>query len=117
MKKTVSAVMIVVSLFCMVFVTGCGTKADYEYPQDLYAAHAGGTNVIGKTVRVQANRDYTMGLIFSAPTPNLGPTMHIDVTGTGADRVKDNDELIVKITDIRESKFMIVFTGTIVRDR
>ncbi len=115
MKKTLSVIMIIMSLLCMTSVlAGCGKDADYPNPQEMYAAHAGGQNVKGKTVLVDANKDYTYGQIFSAPTPNLGPTMYINAEGAKADRIKYHDEVVIKITDIRESKFQISFTGTIV---
>jgi len=115
MKRSLSVFLLIISLFSMTFVmSGCGKDADYPNPQELYSAHAGGANVKGKTVLVEANKDYIMGQIFSAPTPNLGPTMYIEVTGDKADKIKYHDEVVVKITDIRESKFQIAFTGTVV---
>ena len=90
--------------------TGCGEKADYESPQVMYDAHLAGENVIGKTVDVMATYDYTEGQIFDGPAHNLGPTIYIQLTGDGAEKVKKGNDIIVKIKEIEyESRFSVSF--------
>lgn len=50
------------------------------------------------------------------PMPNLGPTLYLNATGKGAENIKKDDEVILKITARdSESKFMISFTGELVK--
>ncbi len=101
MRKVLSVVMVIVALFGLCFsFAGCGEEADYESPQKMYEAYAAGENIIGKTVEVYASKDYTMGMIFSGPAPDMGPTIYVNCSGDGADKIKSRDTVICKITGI-----------------
>jgi len=115
MRKAISIVLIIASLFTItVTSTGCGNDADYAAPLKLYDAWNAGENVTGKTVEVIANRDYFDELIFNTPSPDLKWSISIYVSGDGADKIKDGDTVIVKITECEELLTNLVFHGTIV---
>lgn len=112
MRKIVSMILITVMMFTMAIgLAGCGEKADYDTPQNMYDAHAGGQDVIGKTVDVIVNHDpENYGMIFDGPAHNLGPTIYMKVTGKGADKIKHGDDIIVKVKEIEyESRFSVSF--------
>ena len=118
MRRSISILLIAVMMFGLVSVfAGCGGKsADYDTPFDFYEAYKGDDKIIGKTVKVKATHDYVYGQIYSMPMPNLGPTLYLNATGKGAENIKKDDEVILKITTRdSESKFMISFTGELVK--
>ena len=116
MKRLLSLILAAMMLFAVVSAfTGCGGSTDYSSPQKMYEAYKDGEDIVGKTVDMYASHDYYMGQVFSGPTPDLGPTMYIDLTGDGAENVKKSDHIQVKITSIdRESQFQIALTGELV---
>ncbi|SCW26770.1 hypothetical protein SAMN02910456_00144 [Ruminococcaceae bacterium YRB3002] len=115
MRKIISVILIITVIFSMALTgTGCGSKADYGAPLEMYSAWKEGEDVTGKTVNVIANRDYFMGDIFSSVTPDVQWMLHINVEGDGAQDIRDGDEVTVKITKIDELISNVVFTGTLV---
>ena len=104
MKKALSTLLIISTLFCMIVtLTGCGEDADFPAPLNVCAAFKNGEDVIGKTVEVTANRDNARGIIFNGASPEFSYMVYIYVSGDGAENIKSGDTVIVRITSVEES--------------
>ena len=101
MRKALSVILSVLMLMVMSFgMTGCGKDTDYPSVQAMYQAHRDGEDIIGKTVELMASHDYFMGQIFYGPMPELGPNVSIEVTGDGVEDIKEEDQLVIRVTRI-----------------
>ncbi|MBR2523714.1 MAG: hypothetical protein IKE53_04670 [Clostridiales bacterium] len=101
MRKTLCILLSVLMLFLMsTGLYGCGKDTDYPSVQAMYQAHKNGEDIIGKTVELMASHDYYMGQIFYGPMPEYGPNVSIDVTGDGVENIKEEDQLVIKVTKI-----------------
>ena len=80
MKRILSFILVTVMLCLMLIpVTGCGPKADYASPHDVIVAADKGTNVIGKTVKVTASIDVTLGYFYTGTDIGLGVNVGVGV--------------------------------------
>ncbi len=67
MKKYVFLIMSLI----MIFLTACGEPevpeiaADYDSVQDAIASQRAGTDITGKTIRVEMNQDSAAGIIYN----------------------------------------------------
>jgi len=98
MKKALS-VLLLITLASMVFlVSGCGTKADYESPYDVYSAFSKNEDIDGKTVEVQVNCDYKDDAIYDGVTPDFSTSITVYVGEEATKKVKKGDTVIVRIS-------------------
>ena len=119
MKKTLSLILVIASLFCMVAVSsGCGVKADYEAPLEMVHAYRNGTDVTGKTVSFYAtddyHEDYKKGYLFDSVTPDFSASVTIIATNEAAKKVKKGDTVVVKIDRVEERLATYEFYGKVV---
>lgn len=116
MRKIIALLLVTVSLMCsLCFTTGCGTKADYSAPLKMLDAVKNGEDITNKTVEVVADKDYFMGQIFYSVTPDLTSLIVINVSGEGAEDVKENDTVIVRIKKVDYRDNNLAVDGTIVK--
>ena len=98
MRKAISIVLLL-TLTCMVFMfSGCGTKADYESPLEMFSAFNNNEDINGKTVEVQCNCDYRKGAIYDGVTPDFSSSITIFVGEESAKDVKKGDTVVVRIS-------------------
>ena len=115
MKKTLSTLIILTALFCMLFaVSGCGNSPDYTAPLEAYRAFKNGEDVVGKTVEFTVNEDAPYGRIFSGATPDFSSLVTIYITDDSADKVEYGDSIMVKISSVETSLAEVSFNGTLV---
>lgn len=108
MKKTISVLLISVMLFAFLIpAAGCAKKADYASPHDAIVAQQSGINIIGKTMKVTADKDVTMGFIYTQTDISVGANvgvgiytdsnaLHLDQNYTG---IHKGQTVVVKIVD------------------
>ncbi|MBR2523882.1 MAG: hypothetical protein IKE53_05525 [Clostridiales bacterium] len=115
MKKTLSIVLILSVLFCMVLsVSGCGSSADYPAPLDAYRAYCDGEDVVGKTVDFTVNDSNAIGRIFFGATPDFSSSVELYVTDNSAEKLEEGDSATLKISSVETSLAEVDFYGTIV---
>ena len=103
MRKAISTLLILSTLFCMVFASsGCGKiTPDYEAPLEMYSAFSKGENIVGKKVEFTANWDYMeSGKIFDCVTPDFSCLITIFAKNKDAEKIKSGDTVIVRITKV-----------------
>ena len=108
MKKTMSVLLAAAMIFAfLITVTGCMDKADYASPHDAIVAQQSGENIIGKTMKVTADKDVTLGFIYTQTDLSVGANvgvgiytekniLHLDQDYTG---IHKGQTVIVKIVD------------------
>ena len=108
MKRTISTLLAVIMLFALLIpATGCTGKADYASPHDAIVAQQSGENIIGKTMRVTADKDVTLGFIYTQTDIAVGANvgvgiytddniLHLDKNYTG---IHKGQTVLVKIVD------------------
>lgn len=108
MKKTMSVLLVAVMLFAILITgTGCMSKADYASPHDAIVAQQSGKNIIGKTMKVTADKDVTLGFIYTQTDISVGANvgvgiytdkniLHLDQDYTG---IHKGQTVVVKIVD------------------
>ena len=108
MKKTMSVLLVAVMLFAILITgTGCMSKADYASPHDAIVAQQSGKNIIGKTMKVTADKDVTLGFIYTQTDISVGANvgvgiytdkniLHLDQDYTG---IHKGRTVVVKIVD------------------
>ena len=108
MKRTMSVLIVTVMLLVFLIpATGCMKKADYASPHDAIVAQQSGKNIIGKTMRVTADKDVTLGFIYTQTDIIVGANvgvgiytdsnlLHLDQNYTG---IHKGQTVVVKIVD------------------
>lgn len=108
MKKTMSILLVTIMLFAFLIPsTGCADKPDYASPHDAIVAQQSGENIIGKTMKVVADKDVTLGFIYTQTDISVGANvgvgiytdsnnLHLDQDYTG---IHKGQTVIVKIVD------------------
>lgn len=108
MKKTMSVLIAAIILFAFLIpATGCTGKVDYASPHDAIVAQKSGENIIGKTMKVTADKDVTLGFIYTQTDINVGANvgvgiytdsnaLHLDQNYTG---IHKGQTVVVKIVD------------------
>ena len=72
--------MITVMLCAMLIpVTGCGKKTDYSNPHNAVVAADRGIRLEGKTLKVKATTDVTLGYFYNETDLGLGATVAVAV--------------------------------------
>jgi len=108
MKKTMSVLLVTVMLFAFLIPSaGCAKKADYDSPHDAIVAQRSGENIIGKTMKVTADKDVTLGFIYTqtdvAAGANVGVGIYTDDNILHLDQdykgIHKGQTVIVKIVD------------------
>lgn len=80
MRKTISIIFVTVMLCIMIPLTGCSDgAADYANPHDVVVAADRGVNVVGKTVKVTATSDVTLGYFYNQSDLSLGANVAVGV--------------------------------------
>lgn len=80
MRKTISLILVTVMLCIMIPLTGCSDgAADYSSPNAVIKAADSGVNVIGKTVKVTATTDVTLGYFYSKSDMSVGANVAVGV--------------------------------------
>ena len=75
-----------ISLLMCVSLLACGEKkpeikADYETIQDAVNAYRDGTDIVGKTVKVEIKEDKEAGIIYSDPDLNIKANLYCTLIG------------------------------------
>ena len=116
MKKVLSTILVIATLFCMITaLTGCGSSADYDAPLAVSAAYKNGEDVVGKTLKLTADRDNEYGIIFQGAAPDFSYMVEIYAEGDGADKIKSGDTVTIRITRVEESLAEYDVYGTFVK--
>ena len=79
MRKTISLLLVTVILCIMIPLTGCSDGADYSSPNAVIKAADSGVNVIGKTVKVTATTDVTLGYFYTKTDMSVGANVAVGV--------------------------------------
>ena len=108
MKRSISVLLVAVMLFAFLIpVAGCMKKADYASPHEAIVAHNAGVNVVGRTMKVTADKDVTLGFIYTQTDLEIGANvgvgiytdknaLHLDKDYTG---IHKGQTVVVKIVD------------------
>ena len=108
MKKTMSVLLVTIMLFAfLISATGCMKKADYASPHEAIVAQRSGENIIGKTMRVTADKDVTLGFIYTqtdlAAGANVGVGIYTDDNILHLDQdykgIRKGQTVLVEIVD------------------
>lgn len=121
MRKVLSLILTVVMVFALALsVTGCSTpKTDYKGPVAAVDAMDNGDNIVGKTILVTANMDYTAllnnsGMIYTYTDMAPRQIMVCPNGGTGTN-VHNGDEVVFRITNVDTNRpGTFVLEGTVV---
>lgn len=80
MKRKISILLITVMLCIMLIpVAGCGKKTDYSNPHNAIVAADRGIHIEGKTLKVKATTDVTLGYFYSETDLGIGANVAVGV--------------------------------------
>jgi predicted small lipoprotein YifL len=80
MKRKISILLITVMLCMMLIpVAGCGKKTDYSNPHNAIVAADRGIHLEGKTIKVKATTDVTLGYFYNETDLGIGANVAVGV--------------------------------------
>ena len=98
-------VVLLLSIAMMFSLMACGKPeviADYASVQDAISAERLGTDLTGKTIRVDMNQDSAAGIIYFKPDLNVNANIYVTIITNDNNRaevlgLKQGDTVVVKV--------------------
>ena len=99
-------VLLMLSAMLLLSLTACGGKkkvvADYESVQDAINAQKAGTDITGKTIRIDMIEDCAAGIIYAKPDTRVNGNIYVTIITNDSNRndvlsLKQGDTVVVKV--------------------